>query len=618
MLDNSFQPAQLSYVVERDRLKSGTFQDVWSKTRFLKVRGSVLKAPLVFKAMGRITDPDQFPMTVDELDYISAPFFAKDQVPAGCKFPDFKSFYNWWSNYRSFLTRAHELRSGISAVADRSDDWSELTAHLSGRRDASIVLNKYEMIPIDNLVRECRKRGISIADLTADSMRGWVSSLPPSTMASLKIAVRILDGLIGTNQVPAELLPSCSIGILPELDPQTGLTVPPLHPEYAELMEAHVGERVAGDAIAMFGTNALKINTKGIGRSQAKKIKVALRWYWQGIVDLGIASPDEFDVTEIVEPTLLHRIVKNWNDTAAGRSIAPGQRRAMVQLVIKFLDSIKPGYCNQIDPQFFKDTRLHKPKGERTPNRVFKERITLNFIADTAMQQRFFRMPLYFHERAKHLIATFDQLEPEKFHDISRQQRQALELAMMAAYTAIVTRYPLRLATMMQLAPFGPEPHMFFPEEGVNSANVTLSIPGMIMKTGYYIDGVPLRPSKTVDPRAILQWYLDDVHPLVMKHKCRVDHLKRPDLLFGGFHEDSMRGLWSRYIAEANLNITPHMCRHLGGSILYHHGVPIDEIAELLGDKEATVRKNYLIIDRVGKLENAMDAQAKIFEELDT
>lgn len=618
MLDNSFQPHQLSYTMERDRLKSGAFQKVWSRTRYLKVRGSVLKAPLVFKAMGRIIDPDQFPMTVHELDYLAARFLDTGQAPAGCKFPDFKSFYNWWSNYRSFLTRAHELRAEASAFTDRSDGGTELMAHLSGRRGAPETLNNYEMIPIANLVRECRIRGISIADLTADRMRDWVVVLSPAVVESIKKAVVILNGLIGTNHVPSELLPNRPIELIPEFDSQTCVVVPPLHHEYAALVELHIDERVSGHAIAMFGNNPGPITTHGIGLKQAKKIRNALRWFWHGTVDLGVASKDVFDVTEIVEPALLHRIVTEWDENKAGRKIAPAHRRAMIHLVIDFLDGIAPGYRDQIDPEFFKDTRLRKSKRERTPNRAFKERTTLNFIADTATQQRFFRMPLYFHELAKPMIAKFDHLGPDEVSGVSRQQHHALDLAIMAAYSAIVTRYPLRLATMMQLASFGPEPHMFFPEEGKNCANVTLSIPGMIVKNGYYVDGVPLRPSQKVDPRAILQWYLDDVHPLVMKYKCRLDHLKRPDLLFGGLHEESMRRIWKRYIAEVNLDVTPHMCRHLGGSILYHHGVPIDEIAELLGDSETVVRNSYLIIDRATKIENAMDAQAKIFEELET
>lgn len=618
MLDNLFQLTQLSYTVERDRLKSGAFQDVWSETRYLKVRGSVLKAPLVFKSMGRITDPDQFPMTVDELDYLAARFLAEGQAPAGCNFSTFKSFYNWWSNYRSFLTRAYELRAGPSVLTDLPDDDLELMAHLSGRRGAPESLNTSEMIPITNLVRECRKRGISIAELDEEKLHDWATDLPSTVLTSIKKAILIFNGLIGTNHVPAELLPARPIELGPEFSIQTGATVPPLHPEYAALMESHVSERVSGCAMAMFGTTAVPINTNGIGLKQAKKIRNALRWYWHGLVDLGVASQDFFDTEKIVEPAVLHRVVTEWDENEAGRSIAPVQRRAMVHLVIAFLNGIAPGYRDQIDPGFFKDRRLHKRKGERTPNRTFKDRTTLHFIADTTMQQRFFGMPHFFHELAKPMIADFDHVETEENRGVSRQQHHALDLAIMAAYTAIVTRYPLRLATMMQLAAFGPEPHMFFSDESGNGANVTLSIPGMIVKNGYYVDGVPLRPSKTVDPRAILQWYLDDVHPLVMKYKCRLAHLKRPDLLFGGLHDESMRRLWRRYIVEAGLNITPHMCRHLGGSVLYHNGVPIDEVAELLGDKENTVRSNYLVIDRVAKIENAMAAQAKMFEELDT
>lgn len=40
--------------------------------------------------------------------------------------------------------------------------------------------------------------------------------------------------------------------------------------------------------------------------------------------------------------------------------------------------------------------------------------------------------------------------------------------------------------------------------------------------------------------------------------------------------------------------LTPHILRHTGASLLAAEGVPMAEIAELMGDDEATVRKHYI------------------------
>ena len=58
------------------------------------------------------------------------------------------------------------------------------------------------------------------------------------------------------------------------------------------------------------------------------------------------------------------------------------------------------------------------------------------------------------------------------------------------------------------------------------------------------------------------------------------------------------------------------MCRHIVASHLYANGVPVCQIAELLGDKENTVRNAYLFVDRARRLRDVMEAQAEIYRRL--
>jgi site-specific recombinase XerD len=58
------------------------------------------------------------------------------------------------------------------------------------------------------------------------------------------------------------------------------------------------------------------------------------------------------------------------------------------------------------------------------------------------------------------------------------------------------------------------------------------------------------------------------------------------------------------------------MCRHIVASHLYANGVPVCQIAVLLGDKEKTVRNAYMFVDRSQMLRDVTEAQATIFRGL--
>jgi len=135
-------------------------------------------------------------------------------------------------------------------------------------------------------------------------------------------------------------------------------------------------------------------------------------------------------------------------------------------------------------------------------------------------------------------------------------------------------------------------------------------------KNGHCADGVPLIPSGSVSPRKILEWYIAEAHPLVLRYKSTKPELLRPEKLFCGLHLDTLRRIWRRHTSEAGLVVTPHMCRHLLASLLYSKGVPIGHIAELLGDTVDMTEKAYTFVDRAMQIQSVMDAQARTYREL--
>ena len=127
---------------------------------------------------------------------------------------------------------------------------------------------------------------------------------------------------------------------------------------------------------------------------------------------------------------------------------------------------------------------------------------------------------------------------------------------------------------------------------------------------------MPLLKTQTIDPEEIIDWYLKKAHPLILKYKPTHAKYRQPNALFCGLHVETLRRIWRNYTSEVGLNVTPHMCRHIVASHLYANGVPVCQIAELLGDKEETVRKAYIFIDRARQIRDVMEAQALIYRRL--
>lgn len=610
MPDLKRETQELAYPDLHDRMMAGAYTENWPGS-FNKIRGSVNKAPLVFQVLANIHDPRDIPVSRDELNFHAEPYLVSKTFPAGCKFKTPRAFYNWWSNYGSFCDVATGRRSASAAFYRLNDDWAELIACLSP------VFNVHEMTPIVVLVRECRREGIALRDLTAEKIVEFSCALSPAVKKTIKEACPQIDGFRGGNLVPAELLPIAPIGNLPVLTCTSARQVPAVHPDFTVLMDDYLDKMEHGRKVASFGTELRQIDTEGVSPKTLKNIRIAVRWFWQGTVVLGINNAEHIcDIAQLTQPILLHDIVRACEGGQFRAIASEGHRRDMLNRVIQFLDWLEPGYATRFDRTFFQDKSLSPGKTQQSADRSRKQKLCLDFISRDDEQRRFFTMPRLFFDEAVATIADFSKHSRSDGNSISMAQHRAMDLAIMAALTAINTRFPARLDTLHQLESSGAARHLFFPENAGQEKNAMLHIPGYIVKNGHYAPGIPLIPSEQVNPRAILTWYLKEAHPLILKYKVGRADLRRPNLLFAGLHIDTVRGIWRRYIAEAGLGITPHMPRHLLASLLLAEGVDPKKIAELLGDEEGTIMKSYIFIDRWMKMQGVMSDQAAIYRRL--
>ncbi len=286
-------------------LKRGAFNDVWkSEGTKAHKRAALNKARKIFWAYG-ITSPEDLPASRSDLEYFVDHSLEGGTLLVRSGLKNKKDARKWAKEYASILDVVTRAREAPAAFHMCDDDWADLLAYLSGQRDNPEIFGNFEIFSVISLANQCRRRGISIAALTAGKIRDFAPGLPDKTIAAVIKGVIKLNSLRGSNMVPMDLLPNVSPEELSGLVQPTMRVVPPLHPEFAELMETYIGQLSTGQSVAMFGTEAREVDKTPVGDARIKHIRTALRWLWHGLVAMEMASAKTgFDRTMLSRPVL--------------------------------------------------------------------------------------------------------------------------------------------------------------------------------------------------------------------------------------------------------------------------------------------------------------------------
>jgi hypothetical protein len=602
----------------KENLRSGNYDHVWTSegTRDRK-RAAINKAEKIFQVIGAFAPGEVLPLFRSEVEFFFYKYLRDGTYPKGSGLRSLKHAESWCKEFCQICDVAQGSREAFAALQFRDDDWGELIANLRGKHSTPRTFNNYEMIPITSLARECRRRGIAIADLTKEVLCNIAQTLAPETVKAIITAVDKLYHIRGSNFVPDELLPPVGPDDTYCLVPPTTRVVPPLPHDYVELMENYISAAADGRVVVSFGTEERFVKTKGLSKARIKNIYVSLRWLGQGISALGLIPEGKaFDQSILSSPVLLYDVVDACAIGRLGPICDTSTRRAQCNIAVSFLRWVDPSISSTDFEDLFRSINLKNTSDVETEDKIRKRKACLSFIRDEKHQLRFFDMPGFFFDTAKPLIANFNEIARPDGNGVSREQNRALEIAIMAALTAINTRFPARLSTLNKIEIGGKYPHVLFPTEGEHDECALLDIPGYIVKNGRYATGVPLMNGIRIKPKEILKWYIDDVHPLVLKYKHKHAALRRPDLLFTGLHDETIRRYWRTYTVIAGLDLTPHMCRHFTASLLLASGVAIEDIAELLCISVQVAERNYAFVARNAVIQNVMEAQAKIYRNL--
>lgn len=598
-------------------VEAGILDTPWTEGTWKKIRGSLTTAARVYPHITPKDHSGTILCDCEELERLVTLYKQTKTYPVNCGFKTYESFYTWQSNVKRFFDHVSGRRESRCALKTRQDIGARLLEAIGAGVDGQPLLSGSETIPVTSFIMLCREDNIDLDRATPDWIRNQIATSPAGRASTIRQAAARIDELRDSGKVPLEVLPPERFADLSDVYCAGQWKTPAVHPAFAEARDRYIQQLLKGEQRARLGTTDFAISTHDrIGNKRARSIRQAIDWFHHGLVVSGIVPENgPFPWDRVAVPSLLLEIAELDAAGALQRRTQAETRGNRIRTVVNFLDTIFQGYKSGIGMKFFDSDILSNPKTFETAKARWKRDVVLEFVDSPERQSIFYGMPGRFFSEAKDLIDRWDEIGPAPGKGrLSKLQGRALDLSMLAVKTMITTRFPLRLDSVIKLSAFGTRPDIIQPEDP--GAPIRVDVPGYIVKNHHLFSGVPLLASRSLDPKIVMKWYLDNVHHLVLEHKVRGAN-KSKHLLFGGITREPMAHKYQRYSKEAGLALDAHMVRHLAGSILYARGIPVEVIAEILGVTVQTVREKYIHIDRSRLRQKAIDEVATIYRELE-
>lgn len=529
------------------------------------------------KVMGSVRKMVRLPHYGVPLDQIPADLKAFDEtwgrgpvrgLPAGFKSKG--AFSDWRSQVRSALTKALEVTPAVREI-QVEDEWSQLTddLRLGGLPDK-------KLISVSVLADAARKATLMPVMVS----RQWLQDLvDTSDTAGRRRAFQAAVKLIGKYQN----MTSIAVSPVFNMDihkTRTHCMRAALPSSLASELESWLAERMIGEQV---GHHLKRKNA--CSPERAKAMISGVTYVYTAMLEAELIQPgdacttDDLKKPELLEeviileltgkypwrkldPTSLYEYLSNWKLFVKGCQHDPaplseliGQFEAFEN--IKSMSPARRAWCEDFLHDYHKKAALLS-----LPGRLFQE-------AQTAMKG---------YETGS-----------------DYQKKSAISLGIAACAAAIWTSLPLRISTLLNLSYGGSEADVQI--HGARNGLV-LTTPPEIVKNGYSHRYITLTPKQGGDPRKIVEWFVRTVRPHLLDEHI-APHKRRNDLLFGGINYARLSGIWRQATLEAGVPMTPHQVRHALATLMANQkNVDYSIIAALLGDTEATVRKNYVFVDQ--------------------
>lgn len=548
-----------------------------------KILGSVRK----MKKLPEYGQPlEQIPVNLDAFNktWGSGPIRA---IPRGFKTK--KQFSDWRSQTRSALTRFLEIPKQASPAAP-DDDWSQLISEL----EAAGVHQK-KLISVKVLAKSARKANISPEQVSHTWLQATFDAADtPGQYEALKAARALIHQY--RTSVTAPISTAFATRIRKSTTRCVRLDLPP---RFADEVVSWKEKFIRGLRKGHRGKKRKSAHSP----QRADQVLRGVTYVYTAMVTADLLDPErDPSLADMLDPSDLDEVIVRelegdfpWQDLE-------------VTTLFEYLNNWRlfvrgSGYDAEALAEVITDfTEFENVKAMSTARRDWSEA----FMLDTYKQAAFFGLPRrLFGEAKKAMLAYETGSQYEK--DI------AIRLGIAACAAAIWTSLPLRISTLLRLTHGGEKADV---QIHGSRRGLVVTTPPDIVKNGYSHRNITLTPKPGGDPREIVAWFVSEVRPRLLGHHI-APHLRDPARLFGGVSCARLSSIWRSVTLEAGVPMTPHQVRHaIATSMANQPEADYSIIAALLGDTEATIQKNYVVVDQAKKSKEGQHLLAQIHGNL--
>ncbi|MDZ4312094.1 MAG: site-specific integrase [Cypionkella sp.] len=558
-----------------------------------KVQADGLYAPASQKkVLGSLRRIRRMPQYGLPLDQISADLATFDvmwghgparMLPVGFKAK--QEFTVWRSQVRGAIAKVVESATNTKAVVVR-DAWYDLENELK-----KCGVNPKKLISVGVLAEAARKRSLSPALITKSWLQEQIDH--PEAIGRYR-ALQAAAKLISKHRTEVSVEISTAFDGTSICKSRSCCKRLPLPAKLAAEFEEWRQQRIEGDRVGH------RLKRRGAcSTARADKMLDGVSYVYTAMVTAGLVNcPAECSVADLADPSLLEEIIeKELEHEFPWTSI-------MATTLFEYLSHWKLFVAGAgADSEPLRELISEYDAFENVKTMSSGRRDWCEeFLGNRTKQIAFLNLPDTIFRDARKAMSTFDSAS-------QHHKAAAIAMGIAACAAAIWTSLPLRISTLLRLTYGGVEAdvQLHGPRKGL-----VLTTPPTIVKNKYSHRYITLTSKPGGDPQEIVSWFVTTVRPKLMEAYLAPD-LRRPNLLFGGISYSRLSSIWRETTLDNGVPMTPHQVRHALATIMANQkGADYAIISALLGDTEATVRKNYVFVDQAQKHEEGQNILANL------
>jgi hypothetical protein len=517
-------------------------------------------------------------------------------LAAGFKSRD--HFVEWRKRVRGALSRVHvKPTKGAPILAD----WQAVLAAVAAHSGPKKPLGPHREHGV-KVVAECASaEGLRPQDLTDEAISRIAAPLRTKTRRTFKRGIDTMNDLFEYPEIMAQLQPG--FPAMPLAQPARVKSVPSTRrrggpnasSEFWKAFDAFVARKRGRDDLG----RPLPAKQSEFKPRTAQTYENALNNATGVLERAGVLLPgDMLTLRDLCSVETITRVADLWQVRMLDGEV--DKEAATLHLTVERLSHIAvySKFLRKKDRKKLQRLRDKVRKKAKRRGRMSapREAWIKTFSRSTPQQLAVHGMPEALMREAQKILDDWDRLKNAKKHKI---RMRALHLGIAAVQAAILFRGSAVRASNLRGLPFRGEDAQLFLGQG--EQDVRLSIPAALVK-----NGVDIEADFDDDARSVIDWYLREIRPRLVKDHPYGHNLADGDWLFPSkradrpMEETTFADHYRVGVEAVGLDMTLHQSRHITVYfILDEDPSALALAAAVLGDDISTVEAHYAWMDGV-------------------